>query len=204
MLSRFSGIALIGVMLCASGGCTVVSRFQAQQTALPVDSVLTAEPLPVDPWSLGPDVFAIADSSLAAEKRLTGEMIDDENEPVELPEPKSVETAVIQSSEVRREPLIATVQPRALPTTAAAPAETEPLTSYYTIQVGTFIDRAKAQDLASRASNALGLAGYIQFDSPFYRLRFGELGSREQADSLHRVAMSRGFYDARVIKIDQP
>ena len=70
----------------------------------------------------------------------------------------------------------------------------------FTVQLGTFLDRVKAQEFYDRASSVLGIKGSIQGDWPFFRLRFGEFLTRTSADSLHRVAMSCGFYDARVLK----
>jgi cell division protein FtsN len=71
----------------------------------------------------------------------------------------------------------------------------------YTVQLGTFLDKERAQSFYDRASEVLGLAGTIFGDWPFYKLQFGAYPTRASADSLHRVAMSRGFYDARVLKL---
>jgi len=204
MLRKFSAVALIGLLVCAGGGCTVVSRFQRQQSALAIDSTAVSDSLPVDPWALGPDIF---ESPAPEHEQVVPPVAADtlvfEQTAEDTVKPLTIEPAVAPPPSTKRVPLFAVGESRELPTSEPLPETPEPLSTYFTVQVGTFVDKTKAQSLATRASNALGLPGYIQFDSPFYRLRFGELATREQADSLHRVAMSRGFYDARVVKIDR-
>ncbi|MCB9391160.1 MAG: hypothetical protein H6506_00725 [Calditrichaeota bacterium] len=73
--------------------------------------------------------------------------------------------------------------------------------SLYAVELGTYLDRAKATVTAARASTLLGVTGILQLDTPFYHVLFSDSFSRGEADSLLKVVISRGYYDARVVEI---
>ncbi len=159
--------------------------------------------MPVDPWSLGPDVFALASQSSESH----GDTVS--QEPV--PTPNFSEPTVAIDSPLPSRKIVVPVASSSEPSLPTVTPLAEPLSSFisssdtfYTVQLGTFLDRNKAQEFYDKASSVLGMTGSIQGDWPFFRLRFGEFPARVSADSLHRVAMSRGFYDARVLRITPP
>lgn len=155
--------------------------------------------MPVDPWSLGPDVFAIASQS----QIVVADAVQNDIETVEV-QPKPIAAVEsLESSRVFNVPVATSNAdlPVTQPTSQTLFSDTVDSDTIFTVQLGTFLDRVKAQEFYDRASSVLGITGSIQGDWPFFRLRFGEYFSRNSADSLHRVAMSSGFYDARVLKI---
>lgn len=201
--------------------CSGVGSFRKREEQSTKQEQSTADSLPIDPWSLGPDVFVefepkieTIDTVAQMERQTQAETVAQVEPEAQIVEP----TTQVESDKptIVAPPVVSIpfepkslAQPPAIEV-QAIPAAVKPeispsqLDTFYTIQVGTFLDRTKATDFAARAATALGLPGIIQFESPFYRLRFGELATRDQADSLHRVAMSRGFYDARVVKLSNP
>ncbi len=155
--------------------------------------------MPVDPWSLGPDVFVIASQS----QIVVADAVQNDIETVEArPKPiaagESRESSRMLSVPVSRSSVEFSTSQLVLQTPSTHILDSDTI---FTVQLGTFLDRVKAQEFYDRATLVLGITGSIQGDWPFFRLRFGEYFSRNSADSLHRVAMSRGFYDARVLKI---
>lgn len=170
---------ILTLSLVTVGGCTSLNFSKSgRQNTAELDSSKTPN-MPVDPWSLGPDVFAQALPDFVPEVKQD-----------ELPLPDSL------SSQPERAPQIDVPDaPTEVISKGAARRD-----SVFTVQLGTFLDQDKAEELNSKASATLGLQGVVHSDWPFFRLRFGAFVSRDAADSLHRVAMSRGFYDARVLK----
>ncbi|MCB9368407.1 MAG: SPOR domain-containing protein [Calditrichaeota bacterium] len=181
---------LLALVLLTFLGCAVLKPSRkSSDSSLKTDSLKERE-LPVDPWSLGPDVFAqgMGDSVVVIEETFH----------VDLSQPESLHTI---SGDKSQQTLTDTFT-AAASHVALSPAS-EPLLpdTVFTVQLGTFLEKDRAQALYDRASESLGIAGRIEADWPFYRLQFGQYAERTSADSLHRIAMSRGFYDARVLKI---
>lgn len=201
--------------------CSGVGSFRKRDEQATKLQQSSADSLPIDPWSLGPDVFTELELKIEnldtiaeiqpqvqvdtaplteLEVQTTESSVRVEPETLVMAQPPVV-SIPLEPKPLARPPAI---ESQAVPAATKPVIETGQLDTYYTIQVGTFLDRTKATDFAARAATALGLPGIVQFENPFYRLRFGELATRVQADSLHRVAMSRGFYDARVVKLSNP
>ncbi|MBU0691117.1 SPOR domain-containing protein [bacterium] len=70
----------------------------------------------------------------------------------------------------------------------------------YRIQLGAFIDQARADNLAERAENELGEQAYVVFDRPFYRVRVGNFRDISEAEALKSNAISKGYQDARITR----
>lgn len=190
-----SALLTFSICLWLLSGCAASGKTSLRSTT--PDSTALRQKI-IDPWSLGPDVFALASHSDIIEVD-TNQVEQEVTSEIAEPE------VVVQATEPSRK-FAEPAQPSAnLPVTTQAldtlsSAESRPDT-IFTVQLGTFLDKARAQEFYDRASSVLGMTGVIQGDWPFYRLRFGDFSTRTSADSLHRVAMSRGFYDARVMKI---
>lgn len=158
--------------------------------------------LPVDPWSLGPDVFTISRTTESGDSEEVATYTPVEATISSIPDGSlstldSVVEAQPDSNEIE---LQGTSSPANAVSIEPAPPITARPAITFTVQLGTFLDRNKAQEFYDKAAAALGIGGTILSDWPFYRLRFGEFENRDSADSLYRVSMSRGFYDARVLK----
>lgn len=190
-------VLVFSIYLWSLSGCAASGR-TSSITSASQDSV-TFEQLPVDPWALGPDVFAIATQS----QIVVADAVQNDIEIAEAQPKLSVVIEPLESSRVFNVPVATsnTELPVSLPTSEILASNIAVSDTFFTVQLGTFLDRAKAQEFYNRASPVLGISGSIQGDWPFFRLRFGEFSTRTSADSLHRVAMSCGFYDARVLKI---
>lgn len=184
-------IAMFGVTSCGSTR-SVLHRPSGPATS--IDSTL----LLIDPWSLGPDVFqqdtfgnylnpqADVESRLGVETKRGARGVASDS------------TGVHSRGDGK---LVVTDSVLNVSQAAVLPAIETPSVSHFTVQLGTFLDRDKADEFCARANAVLGITGKILSDWPFFRIRFGEFLSRESADSLYRVAMAGGFYDARVLKI---
>lgn len=184
-ISKASAIGLTIVVISLTlFGCAANSMRHQVPVQNGSDSI-SGHLLIVDPWSLGPDVF----QTVLAE---TADTLTIEKIP---PTEHEQQVIVLADSDtlVQTWPSIDAESPPAQP-------EALPPSVVFFVQLGTFLDQAKAQEFCGRASSELEMTGKIQGDWPFYRVRFGEFYTRQSADSLHRVAMSHGFYDARVLK----
>lgn len=215
----FSSLACPLAFVIATGifvGCSS-SKSLRLYDAQSFDKV-NADSLVVDPWSLGPDVFYGSQSRQEVRKAessnltMNAEIVEvlgsKENLQEELNRVK-LQPSVSESASESGSPAandLTRISNAADDSTIrdyeveqSGPSEVPLIT--YTVQLGTFLDREKAMDFQQRATVVLGLEGMVQSDWPFFRLRYGSFISRESADSLHRAAMSQGFYDARVLRI---
>ncbi|MBK6909880.1 MAG: SPOR domain-containing protein [bacterium] len=181
-------------MLC--GGCAASGTgARTMRGGMANDS--TDFGMPLDPWTLGPDVFAQTKRVVEDESRADSAEAQIGSAPVpSLPADQSAAAAKVV---VVTADTVAPASESTLPVDIADDVPNQP--ARFTVQLGTFLDRQRAQEFYDRAADQLGLSGVILTDWPFFRLRFGSYSTRESADSLHQVAMTRGFYDARVLRL---
>jgi cell division protein FtsN len=193
---------LLALLLLSLFGCAALNSGKKSPDDLSLSDSTSRKTLLIDPWSLGPDVFgtenssdsssliveSISEDTIVADSSFQTEVVDSSSQITELPSTPAEEEK-IEVPVAANEPDVGFQAAPDLPDTV------------YTVQLGTFLDKERAQSFYDRASEVLGLAGTIFGDWPFYKLQFGAYPTRASADSLHRVAMSRGFYDARVLKL---
>lgn len=80
-------------------------------------------------------------------------------------------------------------------TDAANPKST---TAGYRVQLGAYIEEKAAIREMESAKRKFDIPIYLQFDSPFHRIRIGDFKTMQQADSLKKIAMKQGYHDAVV------
>lgn len=165
-------------------GCMAVGGKRHTFALTEQDSLRSARP--IDPWSLGPDVFAQAEVRPIPTDSTSEQPTNSIEKSILISDTAAVLAAVSAQSVLPRDEQV-------------VPLELEE--PQFTVQLGTFLDRARAQEFYDRAVPEMGMQGEIQSDWPFFRLRFGKFISRESADSLQMAAMKHGFYDARVVKL---
>ncbi|MCL4304395.1 SPOR domain-containing protein [bacterium] len=167
--------------------CAGFSPFASRKGVAEQDTDSVAkDSLLVDPWSLGPDVFkSNADSAEVNESLPTKAEVMDPNGQAPLSVNDSL-SAFQETPEI--ELLVQPVQ--------------SAVVFGYALEIGAYLDRAKATTTAARASTSIGLPGTLKFENPYYRVRLGEVATRAEADSLYRVAMTRGYHDASIVVIE--
>ncbi len=187
MQKRFRNAILLAIMLGALSSCAGFSPFASRKGVAEQDTDnVPNDSLLVDPWSLGPDVFAsIADSSEVNESLPVKAEAKDPNSRTPLSVDDSL-LAVQGTSET--ELLVHPVQSVAV--------------SGYALEIGAYLDRAKATATAARASTTIGLPGTLKFENPYYRVRLGDVATRAEADSLYRIAVTRGYHDAYIVEVE--
>ncbi len=76
-------------------------------------------------------------------------------------------------------------------------------TDGYRVQIYATGDREQAYFLKDEALQIFGknhINVYIEFDAPYYKIRIGDCPTKEEADRLRRLARSKGYNKAWVVK----
>lgn len=72
----------------------------------------------------------------------------------------------------------------------------------FRVQLGSTNDYEEAIALETRATLTFEEEVIMQFDSPYYKIRVGEMNNREDAQRLQQIASSNGFRRAWVIRTE--
>jgi len=72
----------------------------------------------------------------------------------------------------------------------------------FRVQLGSTNDYEEAIALETRATLTFEEEVVMQFDSPYYKIRVGEMNNREDAQRLQQIATGNGFRRAWVIRTE--
>ena len=67
----------------------------------------------------------------------------------------------------------------------------------YSVQIGLFEDQESAEKLAAYARLRVNFEVYVEFDTPFYRVRVGDLKTKADAEKHVKILENKGFKDSR-------
>lgn len=59
---------------------------------------------------------------------------------------------------------------------------------------------SRAKYMAAEKFTDMNIRFYLEFDSPYYKVRMGDFRSREEAEQIRRVAQNRGYPKAWIVK----
>lgn len=174
-------IALLFSQLC---GCMAAGGKRTARVATDHDSLRTARP--VDPWSLGPDVFAQADIRRIASDSSIAQAASSNEQSISPSDTAAVLAAVSVKLSCRTRSILcrSSFRCRSSPCSLVHFSIERERRSFTTAQSRKWVCRVRSNPIG-RSSGCV----------------FGKFTTRESADSLQMAAMKHGFYDARVVKL---
>jgi len=79
-------------------------------------------------------------------------------------------------------------------------SESETLIPGYRVQIATTLQQETAERLREEVSSRLNVRAYVEYDpevSPFYKIRIGDCGTKEEAEALRERAENAGYKVSR-------
>lgn len=157
-------------------------------TALPPAAEETVTPLPIEEVSKAPAPLA--------EEAVTPAPVLPPAEEVTIAPPLPSTPSPLPIEEVSALPPVPSPTPAPTPATSVAPA------SVYGFRVQIFASSTQngANKVVDDARNIFGGKVYIEHTPPYYKVRVGDCLTKEEAEALKNLAISKGFRGAFVVE----